>query len=82
MFEKIKAILREYAGVDEHMIHMDSHLQADLLLNSLDVVNVIVEFEEEFGIEVDEADIRALGTVSDVVGYITAKTTQGYPVRV
>ncbi|HBU11170.1 MAG TPA: acyl carrier protein [Clostridiales bacterium] len=73
MFEQVKEILREYACVEEGLIRADSHLQKDLLLNSLDVVNVIVEFEEVFGIEVDEADIHSFATVSDVVLYIELK---------
>ncbi|MDL2236615.1 acyl carrier protein [Christensenellaceae bacterium OttesenSCG-928-K19] len=74
MFEQVKKILQEYACVEEGLIRPESHLQNDLFLNSLDVVNVIVEFEEEFGIEVDEADIHSFATVSDVVNYIQAKT--------
>ncbi len=74
MYEKIKAILQEYACIDESRIRPDSHLQKDLLLNSLDVVNVIVEFEEEFGIEVDEEDIHSFATVADVAEYIEKKT--------
>lgn len=74
MFEQVKQILQEYACVEESLIRPDSHLQKDLFLNSLDVVNVIVEFEEKFGIEIDEADIHSFATVSDVVNYIDMKT--------
>ncbi len=74
MYERIKHILQEYACVEGSLITPHSHLQKDLFLNSLDVVNVIVEFEEEFGIEIDEADIHSFATVSDIVAYVEHKT--------
>ncbi len=73
MYEDVKRILQEYACIEDDIITPDSNLQTDLFLNSLDVVNVIVEFEEEFGIDIDEADIRTFVSVSDVVGYIEGK---------
>lgn len=76
MFEEVKRILNEYANVDEDLITPSSNLTTDLNLNSLDVVNVIVEFEETFGIEIDEEDIRSFTTVGDIVDYIEAKTHQ------
>lgn len=72
MYERIKAILQEYACIDPELIRPDSNLQTDLGLNSLDVVNVIVEFEEEFGIEVEEEDIRTFIRVQDIVDYLQA----------
>lgn len=74
MYEEVKKILNEYAGVDEDKITLSSNLLTDLDLNSLDVVNVIVEFEETFGIEISEEDIRSLTTVGDIVNYIEANT--------
>lgn len=74
MYEEVKRILNEYACVDEDKITPSSNLQTDLDLNSLDVVNVIVEFEETFGIEINEEDIRTFTTVGDIVNYIQAKT--------
>lgn len=74
MYDEVKRILTEYACVDEDIITPYSNLLTDLNLNSLDVVNVIVEFEETFGIEINEEDIRAFTTVSDIVNYIEAHT--------
>lgn len=74
MYEEVKRILNEYACVDEGLITPSSNLQTDLDLNSLDVVNVIVEFEETFGIEINEEDIRTFTTVGDIVDYIEAHT--------
>ena len=82
MFEQVKRILQEYACIEEGLITPESNLQTDLFLNSLDVVNVIVEFEEEFGIEVEEADIRSFVTVGDVAGYIERALAQKKSVMV
>lgn len=79
MFEEVKRILNEYACVDEDLITPSSNLTTDLNLNSLDVVNVIVEFEETFGIEIDEEDIRSFTTVGDIVNYIESRTRSGQP---
>ncbi len=79
MYERVKKILQDYACVDESLIKPESNLMTDLFLNSLDVVNVVVEFEEEFGIEVDEKDIRGFVTVNDVVKYIEASVSVKHP---
>jgi acyl carrier protein len=71
-YERVKKILQDYACVDETLIRPESNLMTDLFLNSLDVVNVVVEFEEVFGIEVNELDIRSFVTVDDIVKYIEA----------
>lgn len=76
MFDKVKKILNEYACIDSSLITPQSNLQTDLFLNSLDVVNVIVEFEEAFGIDVDENDIRSFATVGDVTKYIESKVAE------
>ncbi len=73
MYEDVKRILQEYTCIEDDIITPASNLQTDLFLNSLDVVNVIVEFEEKFGIDVEEADIRTFVTVEDVVRYIEKK---------
>ncbi|MGI6154250.1 MAG: acyl carrier protein [Christensenellaceae bacterium] len=70
MYERVKRLLQEYACIEPDQIRPESTLQQDLGLNSLDVVNVIVEFEEEFGIEVDEEDIRSFVRVQDIVDYL------------
>lgn len=67
MIEKVKEILSDYteASVDEIEPEMD--LVKDLDLNSLDVVNLIVTFEDEFGIEISDRAIKDLKTVGDIV---------------
>ena len=67
---KIKNILKDFIEVDDALITPDAALTADLGLNSFDVVNVVVAFEEEFNIEIPERDIRKLLTVGDVITYL------------
>ena len=67
---RMKKILKEYTAAGEESMTETASLQGDLNLSSLDVVDLIVAFEDEFGIEVADADIWGLATVGDVRAYI------------
>lgn len=67
MLEKVIGILAEFTEAGADSIKGDSRLIVDLGLSSLDVVNLIVAFEEEFGIEVPDEDISGFATVEDIV---------------
>ena len=69
MFERTVEILSEYAG-DDAEITLDSALVDDLGLSSLDVINVVAAFEDEFDIEVPDRIIPSLRTVQDIVDYL------------
>lgn len=69
MFERTVAILNEYIGVETD-ITMDSDLVDDLGLSSLEVINIVAAFEDEFGIEVPDRVIPTLRTVGDIVNYL------------
>ena len=71
MLEKIREILKDYTEVPADKITPQSHFRDDLGLNSLDVVNVVVAFEDEFGIEIDDDDISSMVRVKDAIDYIT-----------
>ncbi len=73
MFEKVKKILSSHVAVDSSLITPEAALVADLGLSSFDVVNVVVEFEDEFNIEIADRDIRSLTTVNDILAYIQAR---------
>ena len=68
---KVKEILCELSG--EESIENTDHLQGDLALDSLMMVTMLVEIEETFAIELDEADMNPfdLGTVQNVIDMIT-----------
>lgn len=70
MLEKVKEILLEYTEVPASEITLTTDLAADLDLNSLDIVNIVVAFEDKFGIEIPDRAIGDLTTVEDVVKYL------------
>ena len=70
MLEKVIDILSEYTQKDSKEISVQSQLIADLELSSLDVINVVVAFEDEFGIEIHDEEIYEIVTVGDVVEYL------------
>ena len=58
------------------MITEDANLQNDLGLNSLDLMNIIVEFEDQFGIQISDEDVGNLVTVMDIEEYLDRKGVQ------
>ena len=77
MFEKIVTILQEYSGADRGSIVPDARLTADLGLNSLDVINIVVAFEDEFGVEISNDDLRSFQRVADIEAYLKQHASQG-----
>lgn len=67
MLEKVRNILEEYVDVPKEQITMETNLLNDLGLSSLDVVNMIVAFEDEFEIEIPDRKLSEIVTVGDVV---------------
>lgn len=70
MFEQIKEIIEQYTTLSADQITPDSRLLDDLNLNSLDVVNMVVAFEDTFDIEVPDEDISGFLTVKDIEEYL------------
>ena len=70
MLEKVKEILMNYTEIPASEITLKTHLMNDLDFNSLDVINIVVAFEDEFGIEIPDRAIRDLATVEDIVKYL------------
>ncbi len=70
IFEKVKKIIVEQLGVQESNISMESSFLDDLGADSLDIVELIMALEEEFDIEIPDADAEKVVTVGDVVEYI------------
>ena len=71
MIERTVSILKEYCEIDGE-ITRDSALTDDLGLSSLDVINIVTEFEDEFDIEIPDRIIPTLRTVGDIVDYLEA----------
>ncbi|MBQ4509943.1 MAG: acyl carrier protein [Clostridia bacterium] len=72
MFEKLKNILVEELSLNPDDITPDAELANDLGINSLDLADLVLLCEDEFGIEFSEDDIHKLITVGDVAEYIEA----------
>ena len=69
-FDKVKEVIIDKLGVDEDTIKTDAHFVNDLGADSLDTVELIMEFEEEFGIEIPDEDAENITTVGSAVDYI------------
>ena len=70
MFDKTVEILKEYLDNSSQAVTMDSALVDDLGLSSLEVINIVADFEDEFDIEVPDRIIPTLRTVGDIVNYL------------
>ena len=70
VFEKVKAVIVEQLGVAETSVEMESSFIDDLGADSLDIVELVMALEEEFDMEIPDADAEKVVTVGDVVEYI------------
>ena len=74
VLEKLSKIVAEQLGMEQSKITMNTSLKDDLLADSLDIVEIIMQIEEQFGIEVDDEDALQFNTLADVVNYIEKKS--------
>ena len=72
MLETIKKLVAENLGVDEADITEESSFKEDLGADSLDLFELAMALEDEFGIEIPTEDLEQIATVGDVVEYINA----------
>lgn len=70
MLDKIKSIVVDQLGVDEDQVTADASFVDDLGADSLDTVELIMAFEENFDIEIPDEDAQKIKTVQDVIDYI------------
>ncbi len=68
--EKVKGIIVEQLGVEEDEVTLEASFTDDLGADSLDIVELVMAFEEEFGIEIPDEDAEKISTVRDAVNYI------------
>ena len=69
-FEKVRDIVVEQLGVEADEVQIESTFIDDLGADSLDIVELIMAFEEEFNIEIPDEEAEKIKTVQDVVAYI------------
>ncbi|HEY5594501.1 MAG: acyl carrier protein [Nitrospirae bacterium] len=72
--EKVKKIIVEQLGVDEEDVTPDASFVDDLGADSLDTVELVMAFEEEFGIEIPDEDAEKILTVQNVIDYIKERS--------
>ena len=70
VLEKLSKIIADQLGMEQNKITQNTSLKDDLQADSLDIVEIIMAIEDEFGIQVDDEDALGFKTVGDVVAYI------------
>ena len=68
--DKVKGIIVEQLGVDAEEVTLDASFTEDLGADSLDIVELVMAFEEEFGIEIPDEEAEKISNVRDAVEYI------------
>jgi acyl carrier protein len=68
--DKVKSIIVEQLGVDEEEVTLDASFTEDLGADSLDIVELVMAFEEEFGIEIPDEEAEKISNVREAVDYI------------
>ena len=71
-YDEVKAIIVDLLGVDESKVTMESSFRDDLEADSLDLVELIMAFEDKFGAEISDEDAQSITTVGGAVNYIDA----------
>ncbi len=74
IFERIRSLLASQLDIEEDRITMDSNFVEDFEADSLDVVDMVMSLEDEFGIEVPDEAVENFHTVGDVVRYVDENT--------
>ena len=70
MKDEIIDLIAKTLGINKKKINLKTNLIADLDIESLDLVSLVVAFEEKYGLEIPDQDIKNLQTVEDVIKYI------------
>ena len=74
--ERVYAIVGEQLGVEKEALVPEANLLDDLGADSLDVVELVMAIEEEFGIEVPDEDAERMQNIGDVISYVQEKTSE------
>ena len=72
VFERVKELLAEQLGVDENEITEEASFQEDLDADSLDLVELIMELEDQFGMKISDDDAQKIQTVGQAVDYVSS----------
>ena len=73
--DRVKAIVVEHLGVEEEKVVESASFIGDLGADSLDTVELVMAFEEEFGIEIKDEDAESINTFGDAVSFISKEVS-------
>lgn len=74
VFERVKEIIVDQLDVEESQVTPEASFADDLDADSLDVVELVMEFEDEFDLEIEDEEAEKIITVGDAVDYINAQS--------
>ena len=74
--KKVKAIIVDKLGVAESEVTETANFTNDLGADSLDTVELLMEFEKEFGVKIPDEDAAGIATVADAINYVEAKLAE------
>ena len=77
VYEKVKGIIVEQLGVDEDKVTLEARFREDLEADSLDLVELIMAFEDEFGGEISDDEAQQIKTVGQAVDYLKLRMEAG-----
>jgi acyl carrier protein len=72
VFERVKKVIVDRLEVDESKVKMEASFKDDLEADSLDVVELVMELEDEFDMEISDEEAEKISTVGDAVNYINS----------
>lgn len=73
MFEKVKEIIASELGIEEDKITLESTFKDDLGADSLDLFQMVMSIEDEYGIDIPNEELEKMATVGDIVKYLEDK---------
>lgn len=72
VFDRVKALIVDHLDVEEEKVTMEASFKDDLEADSLDVVELVMELEDEFDMEIADEEAEKISTVGDAVNYINS----------
>ena len=73
MFEKIVEMIKEQLNIDDKEITMETSFKDDLDADSIDIFELVMQLEEEYGVEMPAEELEEMSTVGDIVEYLKKK---------